>query len=268
MIYFDAHVHIQKNFSIDTLFDSARRNFSRQMPQASPDHPDTFFLLLTEAKMADCFADLKKNAATAQHTTPGGWQISATREPESLLLTQEGWPAGRLFLLAGRQIVTEEKLEVLALATPAKIPDKLSLQETVEAVKNHHGLAVLPWGAGKWLGKRGKIIDNFIQTVTPSGVFVGDNGGRPVVWPAPQPFLAADKRGIRLLPGSDPLPLPQEELRTGSYGGCIQGNCSNNHPAADLRSLLTNESVNIVPFGKRMSALQFLKTQIALRLKG
>jgi len=253
MIYFDAHVHIQENFSIDILFDSARRNFSRQMQQYSPDQPAAFFLLLAEAKNSNYYTDLKKKADTHRYLSPGGWQVATTPEPESLLLTRDDWPAGRLFLLAGRQLVSAEKLEVLALATSAILADHQALHETVEAVRSRKGLAVLPWGAGKWLGKRGKL-------------FVGDNGGRPSFWPTPRPFIAADTRGIKLLPGSDPLPLPEEELRVGSYGGRVEGNCSNDCPAAELRKLLTTQSQKIIPFGRRLSAWQFVRTQLALRL--
>lgn len=39
MIYFDAHVRIQENVSIDSLLDSAGRNFSSEGEQTSPDRP-------------------------------------------------------------------------------------------------------------------------------------------------------------------------------------------------------------------------------------
>lgn len=265
MIYFDAHVHIQKNHSIDVLFDSARHNFCRKMQQSSPDRP-AFFLLLSEAKNCNYYADLKKEADSHRFITPGGWRIAATGEQESLLLSREDWSTGRLFLLAGRQIVTAEKLEVLALATPAIIADHQALHETVEAVRRQKGLAVLPWGAGKWLGKRGKIIERYLETVSAEGLFVGDNGGRPVFWPTPRPFIAAGTRGIKLLPGSDPLPLPEEELRVGSYGGRVEGNCSNDYPAAEFRKLLTTPAQTITPFGRRLGTWQFIRNQLALRL--
>lgn len=265
MIYFDAHVHIQENFALDRLLASARRNFSRQHQQICPDRPGTFFLLLTEAKNCDRFADLKLQAKSATGPTAGGWRITTTAEQESLLGVCDDWPENRLFLLAGRQIVTAERLEVLALATAARVADHLPLPETVDKVRHQQGLAVLPWGAGKWLGKRGQIITAFIKTVNPDRLFVGDNGGRPLFWPTPRPFITAAGRGIRLLPGSDPLPLADEELRVGSYGAMVQGECSSDQPAADLRMILGKSSTVIAPFGKRLSAMRFFKTQIALR---
>ena len=249
------------------MLDSARHNFLKLMPQSAgvlPGLPEAFLLLLTETKGSDFFADLKGKADNGRYLTPGGWRIAGTQEAESLRVTRDDW-AGRLFILAGRQVVTAEKIEVLALATPGKIADGLSLEQTVEAVRRLEGLAVLPWGVGKWLGKRGKIVDNFVQSAAPDGLFVGDNGGRPFFWPAPRLFRTAAARGIRMLPGSDPLPLATEESRVGSCGGWISGELTDPHPAEEFRRLLTDPSRPIVPFGRRMGGWRFLRVQAALR---
>jgi hypothetical protein len=104
-----------------------------------------------------------------------------------------------------------------------------------------------------------------LTTADPDRLFVGDNGGRPAFWPTPRPFTTAAGRGIRLLPGSDPLPLADEELRVGSYGAMIEGTCSSDQPAEGLRTLLARNSTVITPYGKRPGALRFFRTQIALR---
>jgi hypothetical protein len=266
MIYFDGHVHIQENVSIDSLLDSARRNFIHEGEQTSPGQSATCFLFLAETKKFNFFSDYKKQA-DARLITPGGWHLSATREAESLLLTHNDWQAGRIFLVAGRQIVTVERLEVLALATTSIIADGLSLDETVATIQNNEGLAVLPWAVGKWFGKRGATVDAFLKTAAPGRLFVGDNGGRPVFWPTPRLFLTARQRGIQLLPGSDPLPLAREELRVGSYGGWLNGECSDDRPAADIRKLLTTGTEKVTPFGERQQVLNFFRNQLALRLK-
>ena len=265
MICFDAHVHIHTLFSIDGMLAEARHNFTRQLPKDAGDRPAAFVLFLAEADGCDFFTGLKETADRDRYTTPGGWRITPTEEAESLLLTRNDWPGGRLFILAGRQLVTAEKIEVLALATPAKFADGLTLDATVEAVRSHDALAVLPWGVGKWLGERGEILDDFLKRAAPEGLFVGDNGGRPIFWPAPRLFRTAAVRGIGLLPGSDPLPLPAEESRVGSYGGWLQGEITNDHPATDLRRRLTDRSHPVVPFGGRMGARRFLQAQVALR---
>ncbi len=265
MIFFDAHVHIQKNFALEHLFTAARTNFSVQLREVSPGRPGIFFLLLTEIGNSDYYTNLRNQATAAKDCVQGGWRITPTKEPESLLAVHDNWPEDRLYLLAGQQIVTAERLEVLAPATIAKTRDGLSLPETVDTIRRQGGLAVLPWGAGKWLGKRGQLVDAFLKNTSPEHLFVGDNGGRPIFWPRPSQFNTAANRGIRLLPGSDPLPLPGEERRVGSYGGMIMGECSDDYPAESLIALLTMSSGNITPFGRRLDALRFLQTQLALR---
>lgn len=155
MIYFDAHVHIQERFNLDQFLLCALDNFNRQRIVTVPQSSDTCFLLLTEAKSLDFFSKLAQQARQKTSPLPVPWQLRATGEEESLLLNHASRPGVRMFVVAGRQLVTREKLEVLALASLAKIDDGRPLADTVDEVRNCGGLAVLPWGAGKWLGKEG-----------------------------------------------------------------------------------------------------------------
>lgn len=264
MILFDAHVHLPKDDVIDELLNCARSNFSRQAQKACPGEPAAFFLFLAEMKGLEMFTNLHEQAGSV-HRTSSGWLMAQTQERESLLLTRDDWPDGRLFLIAGRQLVTAERIEVLALATSAKIADGLPLAETVESVQRQDGLPVLPWGVGKWLGKRGELVEAFVKHAAPDNLFVGDNGGRPSFWPAPRVFDTAGSRGIRLLPGSDSLPLPKEESRVGSYGGLLRGQWTADHPAAAFKQALADRSHPIVPFGRRLGAWRFFMAQAALR---
>ena len=59
---------------------------------------------------------------------PGGWTIAATAEEGSVAL-RRGWD--RLFLIAGRQIVAREGVEVLALATAAELRARFELGRLV-----------------------------------------------------------------------------------------------------------------------------------------
>ncbi|MDK9708725.1 MAG: hypothetical protein OEL83_16910 [Desulforhopalus sp.] len=266
MIFFDAHVHIQARFDLDRFFFAALTNFDKQRLDSAQQTAGTYFLLLTEAKFLDFFTVLREEAGQRTALLPSAWTVEATAEPESLLLRHAAWPGVRLFVVAGRQLVAKERLEVLALATTAKIGDGKALVDTVNEVRDAGGLAVLPWGAGKWLGKRGGIVSDFLQNASAASLFVGDNGGRPKIWPRPAPFDLAASRGIRLLPGSDPLPLPGEEKRVGSYGAMVAGGCSDDKPVADLKNLLSESTQPITPFGHRQGAWQFLRTQVGLRL--
>ncbi len=267
MIYFDSHVHIQDLFSLDVFFKKSLENFSQQMSQSQVNCSGTFFLLLTEGKTHDFFSLFQKEVTERTDILPQSWKIEGTQEEESLLFSHKDWPGARLFVVAGRQIITTERLEVLALGTASKFDDGGALVATINCVREGQGLAVVPWGAGKWLGKRGKLVNNLIETADSENLFMGDNGGRPVFWPAPAAFALAAKRGIRLLPGSDPLPLAEEEPRAGSFGGFVPGECTSATPFADLKTLLTEQNVPITPFGNKQGTIRFFKTQIALRMK-
>jgi hypothetical protein len=266
MIYFDAHVHIQERFDLNQFLLFAMDNLAKQRVVTASPSSSHYCLLLTEAKSLDVFSLLAKQARQQKGPLAAAWQIRTSGEEEALLLRHESHPAARLIVVAGRQLVTRERLEVLALASLAKTGDGKALADTVDEVRGCGGLAVLPWGAGKWLGKRGKIVADFLQSASPGSLFVGDNGGRPKFWARPAPFDLAARRGIRLLPGSDPLPLSGEECRVGTYGAMVDGDCSDETPVADLKRLLLDSTRPINHFGQRQSAWQFLRTQLRLRV--
>jgi len=266
MIYFDAHVHIHQRFALDQFLVNSLKNFGQQRQKDGLSEGASYILLLTESKEADVFSSLRAEAETKKGLLPDPWKVELTQENESLCLRHKDWADSPLYIFAGRQVVAKERLEVLALATDAKIADGLSMRDAIAAVQEHHGIAVLPWGAGKWLGSRGEIISRLVDDYTADAVFVGDNGGRPVVWSAPKQFGIAAKKGMGLLPGSDPLPLAGEENRVGSYGAKIPGQVSAETPAADFKKLLQEQRGNIVPFGVRMGLYRFLRLQIGLRL--
>lgn len=263
MIVCDAHVHLYPQFSAERLLESARDNFFTQCRDCwSP--PPIMALLFADNRRAEGFTALAALAESGG--VVGKFQLRKTAEVHSLLAIDPARPEERLLLLGGRQVVTAERIEVLALASPAFAEDGLPLVETIAAVQQRGGLAILPWGVGKWLGKRGAIIGNYLNQADPSRLLVGDNGGRPTLWPRPEFFEKAAVRGIGLLSGSDPLPLPGEERRVGSCGARLEGICGNEHPAQEMISLLTSGTRKLTGFGKNLDPFSFLKTQIALRL--
>jgi hypothetical protein len=266
MIYLDGHVHLYNNFSLAALLDHALANLTGQGRGAAHLAPSCL-LLLSEGKGYDRFAALRRQLETGAAELPGGWRLAATAEAESLWLQRPDQEGAPLFFIAGRQIITAERIEVLALGSAAPFADGRPLAETVAAVRQRGALAVLPWGFGKWLGSRGELVRRFLAVVEPQGVFVGDSGGRPRLWPRPAAFAAAAGRGIRLLPGSDPLPLAGEERRVGRYGAAIAGNCRAASPAADLKRLLLAEGTGVEVFGRRQGVLASCLSQLALRLR-
>lgn len=185
--------------------------------------------------------------------------LIATDEPESLWLDD----GRRLLVLAGRQIISAEKLEILALATPAQLPDGLPAEEILARLDSEDALVVLPWGVGKWIGKRGQLVDRLITTARPGRLLLGDNSGRPGFWRVPQ-FAS----GLPVLAGSDPLPLKGWPDAIGTFGSIIKGSLPPNNPSAVLKDLLRDPATAIERYGKLANPLNFVFDQTRLRLAG
>ncbi len=255
MVILDFHVHLYHCYDLDTVLTAAHESFRRLQGAAAT---TAGVLLLAESRGYDRFAELRENGVPAS-----GWQVEQTGESCSLCCVNRD---KIIYVVRGRQMNTAEHLEVLALCTDADIDDGQSLAATVQAVAAGGGIAVLPWGAGKWIGNRGRIIREFLET-TRDKVFLGDNGGRPVGWPEPAPFHLARKKRIPILPGSDPLPLPGEERRVGSYGGMLAVRLPGSAVASTIRQALLQYPA-VEPVGRRRSPVTFLLQQLRLRLAG
>ncbi len=261
MILFDAHVHIYDCFDLNSFFTSAYNNFSEAEKKinAAAGGSSNYFLLLTEAGDCNYFTRLQELSVV------GNWSVETLEENVSLAVSHNENPEMKLIVVAGRQIVTREKLELLALMTGADFPDILELPEAVEAVVAGGGVPVCPWGAGKWLGARGKLLEGYCKAGHASPFFLGDSGGRPSVWPR-STLCNNIKFADHLISGSDPLPLKSEEARAGSFGGFINAECDVSQPVAGLKPLFLNDRTSIAPFGSSMHPISFVKSQLRLRL--
>ena len=172
----------------------------------------------------------------------------------------------QLFVIAGRQLVTQERLEVLALITEHGFSDGTPIAALIEEIQRRGAIAVIPWGVGKWMGGRGKVVGSLLTEKNRGKLFLGDNGGRPGLWPSPALFTKAGHLGIHVIPGSDPLPLETEGERCGSFGFAVRGALSKDCPGRDLKYLLGNDSVIIEPYGELESPGRFIRNQMLLRL--
>lgn len=256
VILADAHVHIYDCFKLDKFLDYALDNFQKFSANFS-------VLLLTEISNDHYFKTLLEYAK--QQKKIQGWTFHETLESESVY-AQNCQNQG-IFLVAGRQIVTSENLEVLALMTNQTFEDDLPLQKTIQTVLKAGGLPILPWGFGKWLGRRGKLLKNLLNSDEIPKLFLGDNGGRPVFWLRPKYFQLAETKGWKVLPGTDPLPLVWESTRPGSFGFKIQGKFNGQKPAESLKEILRNSDSVIQPYGSLQNPWNFVCNQVAILSK-
>ena len=264
----DTHVHIYDCFDVATLLNSAYENFYLEARRHDVDDKFTGILMLSETSRHDWFSRLSGYAETNQLVTNDqgdAWQFSSTHEDCSLLA--QSTTGRKLIVLAGRQIVTKENLEVLALATTARFRDGTPLVHLLMSINEHEAIPVIPWGVGKWFGERGKTLQSLLASTDKLAFFLGDNGGRPLFWPRPGIFRVAEKHGIRVLPGTDPLPLPSEVSRCGSFGFVIRSPVSHQRPQAELRHLLEDSTVKLLHYGKLEKPLRFIRNQLQIRLQ-
>ena len=260
----DAHVHIHDCFDLSQFFDCAHRNFRAQAEEVGRVTAFDGILMLTESAGVDRFSELKRTDSSSPLPS-GSWRIAETNEEVSLRVVSAD--DRQLFVVSGRQIVTSERLEVLALGMADTIEDGLSIREVIARVQDSGAICVLPWGFGKWSGHRGGIVRELIKTDFGNNLFLGDNAGRLRLWSRPGEFETADERGIGILPGTDPLPWPSQVSTAGSFGCILDGRLSPSAPFADIRRRLVDKRDGPRRYGDLERLFPFVRHQIGMQLR-
>ncbi|MCP4215802.1 MAG: hypothetical protein GY765_14210 [bacterium] len=265
----DGHIHVYDCHRLEAFFTNALKHMDKADKLVSSMAPDPLpvekVLLMTEGKTVDYFSRFKKEKEILKGN-PGGkaYVFQETGEPGSLVLTEDG---KRLcYLLKGRQVVAKENLEVLHLCTDKIIADGLPIEQVLEEIIAAGGIAVLTWGFGKWFFNRGKIIRSLVDKFASPNLFIGDNSGRPIFWLTPPQFKQAEKKGMKILNGSDPLPFADEVRKPGSYGFIMEGDFDKNRPCVSVRDLLLSRENVIVSYGSRDGLFSFIKRQAKMNL--
>jgi len=162
-----------------------------------------------------------------------------------------------LYLFSGAQIVTGERIEVLAILAERPIQNGLSLRETIAAIEQSRGIVVLPWSPGKWLGRRGMLVREYLRERP--DCWVGDI---PMRWWGNWRTLRL--RGIpsvsvRVLSGSDPLPIPGDEEVVGVIFTEVASRFSmdvrSSSTSGLLRMTLNNQSSTALQLGQHQKCL-------------
>ena len=253
----DAHVHFHPGFGRDAFLDAALANFARGAAELGIAGPFTGCLMLAETAQDRWFLRLARQEDGARF---GSWQIEPTGD-DVVLAARRQSDGATLLIAAGRQVRSREGLEVLALATREEFPDGLPFSDTLSRVRWSGAVTVLPWGFGKWWLYRGALVEAAIRRAAGPSLFLGDQAGRPEPAGRPRLFREAEARGIPVLPGTDPLPLPEHATRAGSYGFVLERGS-----AAGLKEALAALGSQPRTFGLRVSLADFCRDQLALRL--
>jgi hypothetical protein len=123
---------------------------------------------------------------------------------------------------------------------------------------------VLPWGFGKWWGKRGRLVRQLVRTPPVPHLALGDNAGRPAPSVSPLLVLGA-KCGLKVLPGTDPLRIPSHQDVVGSFGLILSSRIDTERPIAWVRAMLRDGRVAGRVFGRRLGFVDALRAQWTLR---
>jgi len=268
MIFIDTHAHFYECFNFQKLLDAAVKNFDCASENSRDTSHQIYVIILIGIKGFNRFKGLAQQSShrTSYRSIPKkSWQISPTSDPDAFIAFRKDQK--ELVLVPGCQIVTREKLEVLALLTQKIFEEGVDLVDTVQAVLDAGGIVSLPWGFGKWTGKRGELLKEMITDRFGKRIFLGDNGNRPQGGGTPSMFKIAVNQGLGVLSGTDTLPLKNEELRTGSFCSIIDARLDRTRPASHLKTLLTGTDVCISHYGKNMELVKFAKNQLRLRLR-
>ncbi len=224
----DTHVHLYPVHDVEQLMASARARLGRYAETPTP----LIALFLTEGEGFDAFDMLRGSPGT---------MCGDEREAIRYRVGEE-----MLWIIAGRQIVTRERVEILSLICAEKIPDGLPVSEVVRRVHQAGGVPVLAWAPGKWMFKRATVVRRLLDDFGPEELLLGDSSLRPIGWLEPRAMKTR-----KTLAGSDPLPFPGEEDQAGRYGIRTPVDFDEKHPASSLRSALLNPDVPVERVGSR-----------------
>jgi hypothetical protein len=252
---------------LQNFFDSAIKNFKNEIRKNSIDADFQAIIVLTDWLKENWFQyfidSIEKNKIAYQKTIEN-WSFHRTKENISIVAHRTDGES--IIIVAGKKIITEENLEVLALATHTAFDVGIPLVEILDQIKNNDAIPVIPWAVGKWIGKRGSVIKDLLDHTTDPDFFLCDNGNRPIFWPRPTLFDYAEKKGFRVLAGSDALHFASESYRVGSFANLTHGTIDPDYPAMDLKKMLLNPKTRIRTYGNLEKPVRFFKNQLAMQL--
>jgi hypothetical protein len=140
------------------------------------------------------------------------------------------------------------------------------LEETVASVEKEGALPVVPWGFGKWSGRRRRVLTKYLASRREGVFFLGDNSGRPNFLRFPDFRKEAPGVSVKVLPGSDALPFPSEQRKVGSFGFTLREGLDLRRPSESLKRILMRLGGVPTPFGSAESVLRFARNQMSLRI--
>ena len=217
--------------------------------------------MFTETAKDSAFDSLLKQ----RKLDDGRWRFRECEDGISLIAACDGVDA--IAVAAGRQVVTREGLEVLALCCRQTFKDGEAIGATIDQVLNAGGVPVLPYGVGKWSGARGRVVDDVLNSEQSQHVCLGDNAGRLAIAGEPAKLSEARQHGVYTLHGTDPLPLASQANRAGRAATVLAGEFDRARPGDSLKRLIVGLSKQPDACFNGSGVINFLKLQLAMQVR-
>ncbi len=253
----DTHFHLYPCFDIIRAFLTLSSNLTRLSGETGPSESTVRAAIVIDRDDTNTY----ERIADGSLPLPDRWARSLDSVPGAIRIDDA--EARPLFFFPGRQILTAERIEILALLTTRSIPGGAPSVETVTNVSEAGGIPLIPWSAGRWIGDRGRLIRSLLERRADSGLILGDTSLRPSFFPRPAIMRAAEQNGTTVLAGSDPLPVPGEELCGGSYASYFSDTLSPDDPSTSIRKILSDTNGPFRSIGRRSNPIRTLGRLLA-----
>lgn len=252
----DGHVHLHRAHPVEAALDAAVGNFASWGGPVGPAEAPEAMLWLVETPAEAASERLRGPEA-------GRWSV---RERDDVTWELRRDDGARLVLIRGRQISTNEGLEVLLVGTAEAVPGGRSLAETIEPHLGGRVLVMLPWGFGKWTGRRGSVAARAYDAWAARGLRLADIGVRPWWRRTPELFDRSLADGRPVFVGSDPFPLRGTGNRIGS-AGFVARDLRPEEVWWDMHASLHDPARPLERFGRTVGTLAFLRLQVRMQLR-
>jgi hypothetical protein len=205
----DTHLHLYPEYDLPQAFN--------QLIDHSAQFGQSVSRIACLAERHDC---QYFNSISQGDIQLDGFKIEPSEENEILLKRERDQLC--VSILPGRQVITAENIEILALASNEAIDDGQPALDVIYQVNQLGGVPVLAWSPGKWFAKRGKLVKRLITELDDQSFLIGDTTLRPYGWQTPGLMKQAMANGFGVVAGSDPLPFAGEEKWLGQYYSVVE----------------------------------------------
>ncbi len=251
-IFCDTHVHCYQFEQLPNLLDAALDNF---VAQGAIDAIKVLFF--TDGEVDRTWRRLLP-LVQSQEGKLDDWSLRFSSKTQFIHAERNGQ---ELLLAPARQINSKHRLEFLLLGCDHDCEAAPNEKAIIDQYFERYAI-VCPWGFGKWLGARGKLLSQLTREQG-NRLLLGDNGGRPRLWAWVPQFSTSATNKIN---GSDPLPIDGELSRVANFGVVLEFDDSIGSLTLDglVRLIKRGEHKN---YGQNLGLMAFLKAQIAMRTR-